>query len=67
MDTARQNLASVFVNAFVNTAFCNDKLMNVGNPEGQESNSWIYKTKESVSFLQLPPLVLLIYGMLIKA
>lgn len=47
MDTARQNLASVFVNAFVNTAFCNDKLMNVGNPEGQESNSWIYKTKES--------------------
>ena len=47
MDTARQNLASVFVNAFVNTAFCNDKLMNVGNSEGQESNSWIYKTKES--------------------
>lgn len=47
MDTARQNLASVFVNAFVNTAFCKDKLMNVGNPEAQESTSWIYKTKES--------------------
>lgn len=47
LDTARQNLASVFVNAFVNTAFCSDKLMNVGNSEGQESNSWIYKTKES--------------------
>lgn len=47
MDTARQNLASVFVNAFVNTAFCKDKLMNVGSPEAQESNSWIYKTKES--------------------
>lgn len=47
MDTARQNLASVFVNAFVNTAFCNDKLMNAGNPEAQESTSWIYKTKES--------------------
>ena len=47
MDTARQNLASVFVNAFVNIAFCKDKLMNVGNSEAQESNSWIYKTKES--------------------
>lgn len=47
MDTARQNLASVFVNAFVNTAFCKDKLMNAGCPEAQESNSWIYKTKES--------------------
>lgn len=47
MDTARQNLASVFVNAFVNTAFCKDKLMNVGAPEAEESNSWIYKTKES--------------------
>ena len=47
MDTARQNLASVFVNAFVNTAFCKDKLMNVGNPEAQESTSWIYKTKDS--------------------
>jgi 26S proteasome regulatory subunit N1 len=47
MDTARQNLASIFVNAFVNTAFCKDKLMNVGYPEAQESNSWIYKTKDS--------------------
>lgn len=47
MDTARQNLASIFVNAFVNTAFCKDKLMNVGNPEAQESGSWIYKTKDS--------------------
>ena len=47
MDTARQNLASIFVNAFVNTAFCKDKLMNVGSTEAQESSSWIYKTKES--------------------
>lgn len=56
LDTARQNLASVFVNAFVNVAFCQDKLMNVGavsayasgegaNPD--ESTSWIYKTKDA--------------------
>ena len=53
LDTARQNLASVFVNAFVNVAFCQDKLMNIGtgasgegaNPD--ESTSWIYKTKDA--------------------
>lgn len=47
MDTARQNLASVFVNAFVNAAFCKDKLMNCGTSDAQESGSWIYKTKDS--------------------
>ncbi|ODO09668.1 hypothetical protein I350_01882 [Cryptococcus amylolentus CBS 6273] len=41
-DSARQNLASTFVNAFVNAGFGNDKLM-VNAPEGQ---SWIYKNKE---------------------
>jgi 26S proteasome regulatory subunit N1 len=51
LDTARQNLASVFVNAFVNVGFCADKLMNVGQTGGEtggdESNSWIYKTKDA--------------------
>lgn len=42
VDSARGNLASTFVNAFVNAGFGNDKLM-VGAPEGQ---SWIYKNKE---------------------
>ncbi|KAK8847370.1 hypothetical protein IAR55_005228 [Kwoniella newhampshirensis] len=41
-DSARQNLASTFVNAFVNAGFGNDKLM-VNAAEGQ---SWIYKNKE---------------------
>ncbi len=41
-DSARHNLASTFVNAFVNAGFGNDKLM-VNAPEGQ---SWIYKNKE---------------------
>ncbi|WWD21462.1 hypothetical protein CI109_105948 [Kwoniella shandongensis] len=41
-DSARQNLASTFVNAFVNAGFGNDKLM-VNAPEGQ---SWIYKNKD---------------------
>ncbi|CAD6975588.1 unnamed protein product [Tilletia controversa] len=41
VDSARGNLASTFVNAFVNAGFGNDKLM-VGAEEGQ---SWIYKNK----------------------
>nr|XP_018265646.1 26S proteasome regulatory subunit N1 [Kwoniella dejecticola CBS 10117]OBR87804.1 26S proteasome regulatory subunit N1 [Kwoniella dejecticola CBS 10117] len=41
-DSARQNLASTFVNAFVNAGFGNEKMM-VNAPEGQ---SWIYKTKD---------------------
>ena len=40
-DSARQNLASTFVNAFVNAGFGNDKLM-INAPEGE---SWIYKNK----------------------
>jgi 26S proteasome regulatory subunit N1 len=42
VDSARQNLAGTFVNAFVNAGFGNDKLM-VDIGEGQ---SWIYKNKE---------------------
>jgi 26S proteasome regulatory subunit N1 len=41
-DSARQNLAATFVNAFINAGFGNDKLM-VDAPEGQ---SWIYKNKD---------------------
>lgn len=42
VDSARQNLAGTFVNAFVNAGFGNDKLM-VDADEGQ---SWIYKNKD---------------------
>jgi 26S proteasome regulatory subunit N1 len=40
VDSARQNLASTFVNAFVNAGFGQDKLMT---PEG---NKWLYKNKD---------------------
>ena len=42
VDSARGNLASTFVNAFVNAGFGNDKLM----VEADEGNSWIYKNKD---------------------
>lgn len=42
IDSARDNLATTFVNAFVNAGFGNDKLL-VGAEEG---SSWIYKNKE---------------------
>lgn len=41
-DSARHNLASTFVNAFVNAGFGNEKLV-VNVPEG---DSWIYKNKD---------------------
>ncbi|XP_030745305.1 26S proteasome non-ATPase regulatory subunit 2-like [Sitophilus oryzae] len=41
MDSARQNLASSFVNGFVNAAFGTDKLLS--NDSG---NKWIYRNKE---------------------
>ncbi|XP_022694054.1 26S proteasome non-ATPase regulatory subunit 2-like, partial [Varroa jacobsoni] len=40
VDSARQNLASTFVNGFVNAAFLNDKLIM------EDGNKWIYKNKE---------------------
>jgi len=40
IDSARQNLASTFVNAFVNAGFGHDKLMT------EEGNKWLYKNKE---------------------
>jgi 26S proteasome regulatory subunit N1 len=42
VDSARGNLASTFVNAFVNAGFGNDKLM----VQAEEGNSWIYKNKD---------------------
>ncbi|KAF5293696.1 hypothetical protein FQA39_LY03181 [Lamprigera yunnana] len=41
LDSARQNLASSFVNGFVNAGFGTDKLMTI---EG--GNKWIYRTKD---------------------
>lgn len=43
VDSARNNLASTFVNAFVNAGFGKDKLMIT---DDENSSSWIYKTKE---------------------
>lgn len=40
VDSARQNLASSFVNGFVNAAFGTDKLLT------EDGNKWIYKNKE---------------------
>lgn len=40
VDSARNNLASTFVNAFVNAAFGQDKLMT------DEETKWIYKNRE---------------------
>lgn len=43
IDSARNNLSSTFVNAFVNAAFCKDKLMEA---EDENDSAWIYKNKE---------------------
>merc|ERR1719199_45652 len=40
LDSAKQNLASSFVNAFVNAGFCKDDLMTVTD------SKWVYKNKE---------------------
>lgn len=45
IDSARQNLASTFVNAFVNAGFGKDKLMT------EDANSFLYKNKDHGSFL----------------
>ncbi|KAK4235313.1 armadillo-type protein [Achaetomium macrosporum] len=41
-DSARNNLAAAFVNAFVNAGFGNDKMMLVD----KDKESWVWKTKE---------------------
>jgi 26S proteasome regulatory subunit N1 len=40
VDSAKQNLASTFVNAFVNAGFSNDTLMT------PESSDWVYRNKD---------------------
>ena len=45
VDSARANLASSFVNAFVNAGFGADKLML--DATAQQGNDWIYKNKVS--------------------
>jgi 26S proteasome regulatory subunit N1 len=42
VDSARHNLASSFVNGFVNAAFGQDKLMS----DDKEANLWIHKNKD---------------------
>lgn len=39
VDSVRANLASTFVNAFVNAGFCKDKLMT------EEDSNWLFKNK----------------------
>jgi 26S proteasome regulatory subunit N1 len=49
VDSARQNLAATFVNAFVNAGFGQDKLMTAPSMEsstGSSSGSWLFKNKE---------------------
>ncbi|XP_049859480.1 26S proteasome non-ATPase regulatory subunit 2-like isoform X2 [Schistocerca gregaria] len=41
LDSARNNLASSIVNAFVNAGFCSDKLMTADN-----GKHWIYRNKD---------------------
>ncbi|KAK6919638.1 RPN1, N-terminal [Dillenia turbinata] len=48
VDSARQNLAATFVNAFVNAGFSQDKLMTVPSEasSGASSGNWLFKNKE---------------------
>lgn len=55
IDSARANLASTFVNAFVNAGFGQDKLMTAPSPSSESGsgstssnndNEWLYKNKD---------------------
>ena len=48
VDSARQNLAATFVNAFVNAGFGQDKLMTVPTDSSSSASSgnWLFKNKE---------------------
>ncbi|KAF3321913.1 26S proteasome non-ATPase regulatory subunit 2 A-like protein [Carex littledalei] len=48
LDSARQNLAATFVNAFVNAGFGQDKLMTAPaeSSSGGSTGSWLFKNKE---------------------
>jgi hypothetical protein len=45
-DSARQNLATTFVNAFVNAGYGHDKLMTATTEADANQVSWIFKNKE---------------------
>ena len=69
VDSARQNLASTFVNAFVNAGFGQDKLMTVV-PEGDggsENVHWIFKNKVRLPLLQASPAAGVCRGPLLPA
>jgi 26S proteasome regulatory subunit N1 len=48
LDSARQNLAATFVNAFVNAGFGQDKLMTAPSDSSGSGSSgnWLFKNKE---------------------
>uniref|UniRef100_A0A7N1A1P3 RPN1 N-terminal domain-containing protein n=1 Tax=Kalanchoe fedtschenkoi TaxID=63787 RepID=A0A7N1A1P3_KALFE len=48
VDSARQNLAATFVNAFVNAGFGQDKLMTISSESssGSSTGNWLFKNKE---------------------
>ncbi|OAY34004.1 hypothetical protein MANES_13G142400v8 [Manihot esculenta] len=47
VDSARQNLAATFVNAFVNAGFGRDKLMTVPSDSSSgSSGNWLFKNKD---------------------
>lgn len=45
IDSARMNLASSFVNGFVNAAFGQDKLLT------EDGNKWLYKNKDHGEYI----------------
>lgn len=45
VDSARANLASTFVNSFVNAGFCADKLLT-DDASGPNATQWVYKNKD---------------------
>ena len=47
IDSAKVNLATTYVNAFVNAAFGKDLLMTKAEAAGAGKENWIYNNKES--------------------
>lgn len=45
--SAQLNLASSFVNAFVNSGFGADKLVTASNDDSQNVNHWVYQNKDN--------------------
>lgn len=53
VDSARHNLASTFVNAFVNAGFSRDKLVSV-----EDGNKWMYKNKQHGRYFYIYKLIM---------